>query len=154
MKVRLLTVLWSIHLTTTLEDQSQLQCAESQPPTARLVGVCRSSETRISLKAKVALNLNTGTFNTKTILLLHILRFCQNRSFSGNGWCFLEYVKNPSNPSEDCYPDAQWSEMHSRFWSSEACEPQLIAVPEPMNGPPAPPPPGTKLIFPSGKNGK
>ena len=41
----------------------------------------------------------------------------------GNGFCFLEFVTNPDNPSENCFPDAQFSKSHGRFWSNMACAP-------------------------------
>ena len=38
------------------------------------------------------------------------------------GWCFLEHVSNPENPSENCFEDAYWSPTHGRFFSSLACQ--------------------------------
>jgi len=37
------------------------------------------------------------------------------------GWCFLENIRDPQNPSEGCYEDVQWSEVDGRFWSNIAC---------------------------------
>eukprot|EP00096_Caligus_rogercresseyi_P014325 TRINITY_DN681_c0_g1_i1.p1 TRINITY_DN681_c0_g1~~TRINITY_DN681_c0_g1_i1.p1 ORF type:complete len:303 (-),score=60.90 TRINITY_DN681_c0_g1_i1:130-1038(-) len=49
-----------------------------------------------------------------------------NRGFADNGWCFLDNVMDPSNPSKNCYADAQWSQSHGRFWSNLACKPAII----------------------------
>jgi len=38
-----------------------------------------------------------------------------------SGWCFLEDVSNPNNPSENCFEDASWSQTNGRFFSSYAC---------------------------------
>jgi len=37
------------------------------------------------------------------------------------GWCFLENVENPENPTENCYEDVSWSAADGRFWSNLAC---------------------------------
>jgi len=37
------------------------------------------------------------------------------------GWCFLENIVDPENPTTDCYDDVQWSEVDGRFWSNVAC---------------------------------
>ena len=31
------------------------------------------------------------------------------------GWCFLEMITDPSNPTEGCYEDVAWSEVDGRF---------------------------------------
>lgn len=36
-------------------------------------------------------------------------------------WCFLENVRDPTNPESGCYPDVKWSERDGRYWSSLAC---------------------------------
>ena len=86
----------------------------------------------------------------------------------GNGFCFLEFVNNPDNPSENCFPDAQFSKSHGKFWSNLACAPPPEPIPEPptlpprappfddfveisgtktkLNGPPAPPLSGQRII--------
>ena len=38
-----------------------------------------------------------------------------------NGWCFLENVQDPNNPTGDCFEDTQFSVADGRFWSNEAC---------------------------------
>jgi len=37
------------------------------------------------------------------------------------GWCFLENLQDPSNPSENCYDDVEFSVADGKFWSAEAC---------------------------------
>ena len=37
-------------------------------------------------------------------------------------WCFLENIREPSDPQSGCYSDTQWSSSDGRFWSSEACK--------------------------------
>jgi len=37
------------------------------------------------------------------------------------GWCFLENVEHPENPTENCYEDVDWSAADGRFWSNLAC---------------------------------
>ena len=44
---------------------------------------------------------------------------CQDPDF---GWCFLEHVSDPENPTENCFEDALWSSKHGRFVSNLACE--------------------------------
>jgi len=39
------------------------------------------------------------------------------------GYCFLENIQDPANPTSNCYDDASWSEADGRFWSSAACRP-------------------------------
>eukprot|EP00095_Tigriopus_kingsejongensis_P005107 maker-scaffold161_size295871-snap-gene-1.36 protein:Tk05107 transcript:maker-scaffold161_size295871-snap-gene-1.36-mRNA-1 annotation:"cysteine-rich motor neuron 1 protein" len=39
----------------------------------------------------------------------------------GKAYCFLEYVHDPTDPSQNCFQDAQWSKSAGRFWSNEAC---------------------------------
>ena len=46
------------------------------------------------------------------------------------GFCFLEYVQDPSNPTENCFEDAQWSKTAGRFWSSQACKEKAEGPPE------------------------
>ena len=48
-----------------------------------------------------------------------------------NGWCFLENVVDPTNPTRDCYEDTQWSEVDGRFWSNQACFQEKNAPPPP-----------------------
>ena len=36
-------------------------------------------------------------------------------------WCFLENIRDPSQPETGCYRDVKWSERDGRFWSSLAC---------------------------------
>ena len=31
------------------------------------------------------------------------------------GWCFLENVEHPENPTESCYEDVAWSAADGRF---------------------------------------
>ena len=31
------------------------------------------------------------------------------------GWCFLENIRDPLNPTEACYEDVQWSEVDGRL---------------------------------------
>eukprot|EP00091_Calanus_sinicus_P016560 TRINITY_DN35991_c0_g1_i1.p1 TRINITY_DN35991_c0_g1~~TRINITY_DN35991_c0_g1_i1.p1 ORF type:complete len:152 (-),score=38.93 TRINITY_DN35991_c0_g1_i1:83-538(-) len=38
-----------------------------------------------------------------------------------NGWCFLDNVQDPKNPTDNCFQDAQFSIADGRFWSNEAC---------------------------------
>ena len=37
-------------------------------------------------------------------------------------WCFLENVRDHSNPRSGCFSDTTWSSRDGRFWSSEACK--------------------------------
>ena len=37
-------------------------------------------------------------------------------------WCFLENVRDPSNPKSGCYSDTRWSAKDGRFWSARACD--------------------------------
>ncbi len=37
-------------------------------------------------------------------------------------WCFLENVRDPTDPKSGCYPDTKWSHRDGRFWSSAACD--------------------------------
>ena len=37
------------------------------------------------------------------------------------GWCFLENLQDPANPTQDCYEDTQFSVADGRFWSNLAC---------------------------------
>ena len=37
-------------------------------------------------------------------------------------WCFLENVRDPSNPATGCYSDTTWSAKDGRFWSARACD--------------------------------
>ena len=41
--------------------------------------------------------------------------------FLRSGWCFLEHVSNPNDPSEDCFEDTTWSPTNGRFYSNFAC---------------------------------
>lgn len=50
----------------------------------------------------------------------------------GFGFCFLENLQNPNNPTEDCFEDATWSKTAGRFWSAKACK-------ERAEGPPSVP---------------
>ena len=36
-------------------------------------------------------------------------------------WCFLENIRDPTDPQSGCYPDVKWSERDGRYWSSQAC---------------------------------
>ena len=38
-----------------------------------------------------------------------------------HGWCFLENVQNPQNPTDNCFADTQFSVTDGRFWSKKAC---------------------------------
>merc|ERR1712168_1438190 len=38
------------------------------------------------------------------------------------GFCFLENVQDPKNPTKNCFNDIMWSTTHSRFYSHEACD--------------------------------
>ena len=33
------------------------------------------------------------------------------------GWCFLENIEDPTDPTKNCFSDALWSHTHGRFWS-------------------------------------
>ena len=46
-----------------------------------------------------------------------------------NGWCFLDNVQDPKNPTDNCFEDAQFSVADGRFWSNEACN-VLKSTPE------------------------
>jgi len=37
------------------------------------------------------------------------------------GWCFLDNVQDPKNPTEDCFEDTTWSVVDGKFWSNQAC---------------------------------
>merc|ERR1712038_1074774 len=37
------------------------------------------------------------------------------------GWCFLENLQDPSNPTENCYDDVEFSVADGKFWSTAAC---------------------------------
>lgn len=55
---------------------------------------------------------------------------CSTRGFGpGRGFCFLEMVADPANPSENCYQDAAWSPTAGRFWSRKACG-ELADIPQ------------------------
>ena len=38
-----------------------------------------------------------------------------------HGWCFLENVQDPQNPTDNCFADTQFSVIDGRFWSNKAC---------------------------------
>jgi len=38
-----------------------------------------------------------------------------------NGWCFLDNVQDPTNPTDHCFADTQFSVADGRFWSNQAC---------------------------------
>jgi len=38
------------------------------------------------------------------------------------GWCFLDNVQDPKEPSSDCYSDVEWDVSRGKFWSREACK--------------------------------
>jgi len=38
------------------------------------------------------------------------------------GYCFLENIQDPKNPTKHCFNDMKWSITHSRFYSYEACD--------------------------------
>ena len=38
------------------------------------------------------------------------------------GFCFLQYVGDPANPTHNCFADVQWSPTDGRFWSAMACK--------------------------------
>jgi hypothetical protein len=48
------------------------------------------------------------------------------------GWCFLENIEDPTDPTKNCYTDALWSHTHGRFWSHRACVPEEVKEPEPI----------------------
>ena len=50
-----------------------------------------------------------------------------------NGWCFLENVEDPVNPTQNCYGDTQFSVVDGRFWSSEACNAFIMPANETIN---------------------
>jgi len=37
------------------------------------------------------------------------------------GYCFVEHVEDPSNPSKNCFDDVQYSPADGRFYSFQAC---------------------------------
>jgi len=43
-------------------------------------------------------------------------------NYAGPGWCFLDHIDDPENPSRNCYDDTYWSPSNGRFYSSLACE--------------------------------
>ena len=73
----------------------------------------------------------------------------------------MEFVSNPVNPTENCFPDTQFSVSHGRFWSSIACDVKFDEIPDPPfideiivgsdenNAPPAPPPDGRVVFAPA-----
>merc|ERR1712179_816836 len=85
-------------------------------------------------------------------------RKCDSRSSGEKSWCFISYIRNPLNPTQNCYADVRWSDTHGSFYSHEACE-KLEGkdnvpepddnVPEPDNEPttsPSEPAPGTEQV--------
>jgi len=38
------------------------------------------------------------------------------------GWCFLQNLQDPAEPSKHCYDDVEWSAVEGRFWSRAACQ--------------------------------
>jgi len=38
------------------------------------------------------------------------------------GYCFLENIQDPKNPTKHCFNDMKWSITHSRYYSYEACD--------------------------------
>jgi len=46
-----------------------------------------------------------------------------------HGWCFLDNVQDPSDPTQDCFGDTQFSVADGRFWSNEACN-VVKSIPE------------------------
>ena len=36
-------------------------------------------------------------------------------------WCFLSNLRNPNNPTQNCYMDVRWSATYGSFYSHEAC---------------------------------
>jgi len=67
------------------------------------------------------------------------------------GWCFLENIFDPSEPSSYCFDDVIFSRRHGRFYSSKACDPNQkpldkeftfdFPVFDSADEPPPPPPP-------------
>lgn len=53
-------------------------------------------------------------------------------SLPSYGWCFLENIEDPSDPTKNCFADALWSHTHGRFWSHRACVPDDVKEPEPI----------------------
>jgi len=37
------------------------------------------------------------------------------------GYCFLENVQDPKNPTKNCFSDVEWSATYSRYYSHRAC---------------------------------
>lgn len=91
-----------------------------------------------------------------------------------SGWCFLEFVTDPANPTKRCYADAKWSKADGRYWSAEACKhvktalvatrapptpttrptphpptPSTTEIPAPTTRPPPTPPPTTRPYVPT-----
>ena len=42
-------------------------------------------------------------------------------SCTRSGWCYLEGVRDPADPTKDCFEDVKWSVKAQRFWSKQAC---------------------------------
>jgi len=49
-------------------------------------------------------------------------RKCDSRSSGEKSWCFISYVRNPANPTQNCYSDVRWSDTYGSFYSHEACK--------------------------------
>ena len=49
------------------------------------------------------------------------------------GFCFLDNVQDPQNPSENCYEDVQWNKSVGKFYSKEACFDYVAVEPPPSD---------------------
>jgi len=98
---------------------------------------CDGSETRCRCDPNQEKNEETGEGCTPHF----------NAPPGSHGWCWLENVVEPRNPHFKCFEDAVYSARNGRFWSSQACLPniafaeELGAPPLADDGPPPPPPP-------------
>ena len=71
--------------------------------------------------------LSEQTFRSMNALLIEYCVTLPIRVDNDDGdsvnpvWCFLENIRDPSNPSSGCSADTTWSPKDGRFWSAEAC---------------------------------
>jgi hypothetical protein len=66
---------------------------------------------------------SSGVSNVCNIFSWSILNFIREHGIEEleHGWCFLENVQDPQNPTDNCFPDTQFSVADGRFWSNMAC---------------------------------
>eukprot|EP00093_Oithona_nana_P006727 06727.XXX_78127_79702_1 [CDS] Oithona nana genome sequencing. len=46
---------------------------------------------------------------------------CESTGTKEKPWCFLSNLRNPNNPTQNCYMDVRWSATYGSFYSHEAC---------------------------------